>query len=143
MDARWSRQRFAETRVARLATADASGRPHLVPIVFALVGDDLCTVVDAKPKSGAPLRRLDNIRVNSSVTVLVDHYADDWDALWWARADGTARILEAGDPAAAAPLAALTERYPQYRATPPPGPLVVVAVDRWTGWRAGDPDRSP
>lgn len=142
MDSGWARERFADARVARLATADAAGRPHLVPIVFALTDQDaLCTVVDAKPKSGAPLRRLNNIRANPRVSVLVDDYADDWDLLWWARADGVARIVEAADPAAARPLAALTARYPQYRATPPPGPLIVVEVDRFTGWRAGDPGR--
>jgi PPOX class probable F420-dependent enzyme len=144
MDAGWSRARFADARVARLATVDGAGRPHLVPIVFALLGDDLYSAVDAKPKSGAPLRRLANIRANPAVSVLVDGYADDWRELWWARADGTARIVEAGDPAAADPLAALTARYPQYRQAPPPGPVIAVAVRRWSGWAAADapgPDR--
>lgn len=131
-----ARERFGQTRVGRLATSDAAGRPHLVPIVFALVGENLCFVVDAKPKSGARLKRLDNIRANPSVSVLVDHYAEDWSQLWWARADGTARIVELSDRAATDPLAALVDRYPQYREMPPPGPLVDITVRRWSGWSA-------
>jgi len=134
------RTRFADARVARLATVDGAGRPHLVPIVFALIGDDLYSAVDNKPKAnpapGSRLRRLDNIRANPAVSVLVDHYADDWSQLWWARADGTARIIERADPQAREPLAALAERYPQYRDAPPPGPLIAVAVHRWSGWTA-------
>jgi PPOX class probable F420-dependent enzyme len=130
MDEGWSRERFAQARVARLATADATGRPHLVPIVFALVGDHIYTVIDGKPKSGRALRRLDNIRTNPAVSLLVDHYADDWTQLWWARADGVAEVV---DPTPD-PIAALTERYPQYRATPPPGPMIAVAVRLWSGW---------
>jgi PPOX class probable F420-dependent enzyme len=135
-NAEWVRDRFAAARVARLATADAHGRPHLVPIVFAVAGDTVCFVVDAKPKSGGPLRRLDNIRANPGVSVLVDHYEDEWDRLWWARADGTARILAVTDTEARAPLAALTKRYPQYRRNTPPGPLVEIAVHHWSGWSA-------
>lgn len=122
--------------MGRLATADSAGRPHLVPIVFALVGNDICFTVDAKPKSGARLKRLDNIRANPAASVLVDHYSEDWSQLWWARADGTARIVELSDRVAAEPLAALVERYPQYRDTPPPGPLVAITVHRWSGWSA-------
>ncbi|HEY7175177.1 MAG TPA: TIGR03668 family PPOX class F420-dependent oxidoreductase [Micromonosporaceae bacterium] len=140
MDEPWSRARFGDARVARLATADADGRPHLVPIVFAVIGGELVTVVDAKPKArpdGRRLRRLSNIRANPAVSVLVDHYSDDWRRLWWARADGDARIVD--DLAAAgAELDALAERYPQYRDEPPPGPLIAIAVRRWSGW-AADP----
>jgi PPOX class probable F420-dependent enzyme len=138
MDARWSRARFADARVARLATADDAGHPHLVPIVFVLVADALYSAIDAKPKSGpgTRLRRLDNISANPAVSVLVDHYADDWRQLWWARADGTARIIDRTDQEAAAPIAALTERYPQYRDAPPPGPLIEIAVHHWSGWTA-------
>ncbi len=136
MDARWARDRFTVSRVARLATAGADGRPHLVPIVYALLGDAICTVVDGKPKTGTRLRRIDNIGANPAVSVLVDEYHDDWDRLWWARADGSARIVATGDPTAAAPLAALVERYPRYRSMALPGPLIVVDVYRFTGWAA-------
>ncbi|MGZ4272517.1 MAG: TIGR03668 family PPOX class F420-dependent oxidoreductase, partial [Solirubrobacteraceae bacterium] len=93
MTAEEARERFAAARVARLATADAGGRPHLVPVVFAVEGDRIYTVVDAKPKRTTSLRRLANVLENPQVALLVDHYDDsDWDALWWARADGRGRV---------------------------------------------------
>ena len=122
---------FASARVARLATAGADGVPRLVPIVFAVVGDVIHTAVDAKPKSTRSLRRLANIAAEPRVSVLADHYEEDWSALWWARADGTARIVDFSPEG----LAALTARYPQYRATPPPGPFLEITVDRWSAWR--------
>jgi PPOX class probable F420-dependent enzyme len=95
----------------------------------------IMTIVDHKPKSTRTgLRRLHDIRANPLVSLLVDHYDDDWARLWWARADGLARIVEAGDPRHAAAVAALTARYSQYRRVPPTGPAIVVAVTRWSGW---------
>jgi PPOX class probable F420-dependent enzyme len=133
-DAPWVRERFATARVARLATVSGVGSPHIVPITFALVGSAIISAVDAKPKSTTSLRRLDNIAANAFVSVLVDDYDDDWTKLWWARADGWARILPAED---VPELDALVARYPQYAANPPPGPVIVVAVDHWSGWSAG------
>lgn len=133
MDPAALRQRFASERVAHLATVDDDGHPHLVPIVFALDGDTIFFAVDQKPKRTARLQRLRNIASNPSVAVLVDHYEDSWELLWWVRADGTARALEPGDRAQHG-LALLTERYKQYEAEPPPGPVVAIEVDRWTGW---------
>jgi PPOX class probable F420-dependent enzyme len=132
-----ARQLLATARVARLATADASGRPHLVPVVFACDGDVVFSAVDAKPKRTTDLRRLDNVRANPRVALLADHYDDaDWDALWWVRADGVARVLDAQDPLARRGVALLVERYPQYRTMRPDGAVLAVAVDRWSGWRA-------
>jgi len=124
------RELFASVPVARLATVDPSGAPHLVPIVFALTGDVIHSAVDAKPKRTRHLRRLANIAANPRVTVLADHYEDDWSRLWWVRADGVARVL-ADSPAGSAALAA---RYPQYRASPPAGPFLEITVDRWSAW---------
>ena len=93
MDAETARELFASVRVARLATVDPGGRPHLVPITFALDGDAIVTAVDHKPKSTTKLRRLENIAANPEVSVLADRYEDDWSRLWWARADGTARVI--------------------------------------------------
>ena len=137
MDAAAARSRFAAARVARLATTGADRRPHLVPVVFALAGETLYTAVDdVKPKATQRLRRLRNIAENPAVALLADHYDDDWSALWWVRADGTARVAKPEDPEAGRARALLGERYPQYRAAPPPGPVIVVVVERWTGWAA-------
>lgn len=128
---------FAQARVARLATVGASGRPHLVPIVFALDGDVVYSAVDAKPKRTTALRRLENVRRDPRVALLADHYDDaDWDALWWVRADGGARVVDAQEPEARRALELLAGRYAQYRAAPPRGPVLAVAVERWSGWRA-------
>jgi PPOX class probable F420-dependent enzyme len=130
-----ARSRFAAARVARLATADAQGRPHLIPIVFAVDADRVYSVVDAKPKRTRALRRLANVSQNPAVALLVDHYDDaDWDALWWVRAEGRARILEPQESEAANAIALLKQRYPQQRAT---GQVLAVDVERWSGWAAG------
>ena len=131
-----ARRRFAHARVARLATADAGGRPHLVPMAFALASDTIYSVVDAKPKRSTSLRRLANIAANPRVAVLVDHYDDDWNTLWWVRADGSGRIVEAGEPEGRDAVARLLARYSQYRARPPHGPVVAIDVARWSGWSA-------
>jgi PPOX class probable F420-dependent enzyme len=129
-----ARERFAAARVARLATADSSGRPHLVPIVFAVEEDQLYSVVDAKPKRATALRRLANVRTNPAVSLLVDHYDDaDWSALWWARADGCGRVLEARDAEAIHAVALLGAKYPQQHAV---GAVLAVDVERWSGWAA-------
>jgi PPOX class probable F420-dependent enzyme len=133
-----ARERFAAARVARLATADAAGRPHLVPVTFAVAGGRIYSVVDAKPKRTRALRRLANVRENPAVSLLVDHYDDaNWNALWWVRADGTARVLDASEPEAQRAIALLRERYPQQRAV---GPALVVDVHRWNGWIAAAGD---
>ncbi|MGV9992300.1 TIGR03668 family PPOX class F420-dependent oxidoreductase [Streptomyces sp. NPDC003374] len=98
-----ARSRFAAARVARLATVDDAGRPHLVPVVFATDGaDGIVTAVDHKPKTTARLKRLHNIEVSPAVCLLADAYDEDWDRLWWARADGGARILAPHGPGAPA-----------------------------------------
>jgi PPOX class probable F420-dependent enzyme len=136
-----ARRRFAEARVARLATVSAGGQPHLVPIVFAVEGDVLYTAVDDKPKATRALRRLDNIAGNAQVAVLADHYDDDWTQLWWARADGVARVVGGAEAERAIDL--LARRYAVYGERRPPGPAVAVEVSRWSGWlAAGDPSTS-
>ncbi len=128
------RRRFASSPVARLATVRPDGRPHIVPVVFALTGGMIFTAVDAKPKRTTRLQRLVNVELEPRCSLLVDHYADDWSTLWWVRADGEAAVV---DPAAAAEgLAALVDRHTQYREQPPAGPLLAVRVTRWSGWFA-------
>ncbi len=129
-----ARARFAAARVARLATADPTGRPHLVPIVFGVEADHVYSAVDAKPKRTTALRRLANVRANPLVALLVDHYDDaDWAALWWVRADGRGRVLDPDEAEAQRAISLLGERYPQHRAT---GAVLAVDVDRWSGWSA-------
>jgi PPOX class probable F420-dependent enzyme len=122
--------------VARLATITPDGRPHVVPITFAIVGDTIVSAVDAKPKRTTALQRLANIAAHEDVSVLVDDYAEDWTALWWARADGRARIADNAERPAA--VGALGERYEQYGRQPPTGPVIVIDVTRWSGWSAAE-----
>jgi len=132
-----ARERFASARVARLATVAEDGAPHLVPIVFALLDETIYSVVDQKPKRTTDLRRLANARATGRASLLVDHYQEDWQKLWWVRADGTARTLKANEPEARGAIEALSERYPQQR---PAGMVLAVDVDRWTGWMGGSAD---
>ena len=127
--------RLAQARVARLATTDPDGRPHLVPIVFVFDGETLYTAVDRKPKRSTTLRRVENARARPDVTVLVDHYEDDWSRLWWIRLRGRARVLDAGEERERA-LALLAEKYPRYRREPPHGPVVAVDVTDVREWHA-------
>lgn len=131
-----ARLRFAAGRVARLATATAAGQPHLVPLVFAVDGDRVLSVVDDKPKRSTALRRMANIRENPLVSLLVDHYEDDWSALWWVRADGIGRIHETGSADAEAAIDLLTARYGQYKRRRPQGSVLEVDVLLWSGWSA-------
>ncbi|MDS1269648.1 TIGR03668 family PPOX class F420-dependent oxidoreductase [Lipingzhangella sp. LS1_29] len=131
------RDRFADSRVARLATTDANAQPHVVPVTFA-VHEDTDTIaigIDHKPKRTHNLKRLSNIAENPRVSLLVDDYTEDWDQLWWARADGTARV-ELDGTAWHDALDWLIARYAQYRQQPPVGPMILVTVHRWSGWSA-------
>jgi PPOX class probable F420-dependent enzyme len=130
-----ARQRFASARVARLATADSAGRPHLVPIVFVVDGDTIYSAVDHKPKRSSALRRLANIAENPAVALLVDHYDDDdWAQLWWARADGDGRRVELPSEEGRHAVGRLRDRYLAYVDRPPTGPVMAIDVWRWSGW---------
>jgi PPOX class probable F420-dependent enzyme len=122
-----ARRLFAAARVARLATAG----PHIVPITFAVEGNTVFTAVDHKPKRTWALRRLANIAEDPRVSLLADAYSEDWSALWWARADGTAVVHAGGHPHA---VELLQRRYAQYAEQPPAGPVIEVSVERWSGW---------
>jgi len=129
------RHRVAAAHVARLATTRADGRPHVVPICFALDDDNLVTAVDGKPKRTLDLLRLDNIRAHPPVSVLVDCYENDWSRLWWVRIDGVAAIVVDRAERAYA-LGLLSAKYPQYQASPPSGAVVSITVSEWSGWEA-------
>jgi len=126
---------FAGAPVARLGTVTPDGTPHLVPVVFALRDEVVYTAVDAKPKTTQRLRRLANIERHPQVSLLVDHYADDWMQLWWVRIDGIAAIHHDGDDLHAG-RDLLRAKYVQYQSVPLNGPVVAIAVQRWSSWHA-------
>lgn len=126
---------FAESAVATLATVGAESAPHVVPVVFAVHGDVVYTAVDAKRKTTQRLRRLANIEANPKVSMLVDHYDDDWSQLWWVRADGVAEVHYSGEEMAVG-YALLRAKYPQYQRIALDGPVVTVEVQRWSSWQA-------
>ena len=121
-------------RVARLATVRPDGRPHLVPVTFAFAAPDvLVTAVDHKPKRTSALQRLRNVEAHPQVSLLVDHYDDDWAALWWVRMDATAHVVR--DGASRSRLAEpLVHKYEAYAPTPPAGPVVVMTVHTVVSW---------
>jgi PPOX class probable F420-dependent enzyme len=129
------RRRVATSTSGVLATNGPDGRPHVVPIVFALKGDTLYWTVDQKPKRTQELQRLRNIRRDPRVGVLVDTYDGDWSGLWWVRMDGRARILEHGEERARA-VNALRGKYRQYREQPLDGAVIAIDVEEWIGWSA-------
>lgn len=129
-----ARRRFAASRVAYLATVRTDARPHLVPIVFAIKGDAIYSIADPKPKRGPELLRFRNIAANPAVSLLVDAYDEDWERLWWVRADGVARIVEAGAERDLT-IELLRARYPQYATwTAPFGAAMVIRIERWSSW---------
>ena len=124
--------------VARLATRTPAGRPHAVPVVFARHGGALFIPVDGKPKSGRPLARVRNLRAHPEASLLLDHYAPDWNTLWWLRVDGRVDVLEGVVPDGAA--AALCAKYPQYADFPlfRGEPLALrLTPERLRSWCAG------
>jgi PPOX class probable F420-dependent enzyme len=136
MDEARCRARLSSARVGHLATVRPDVRPHVVACCFAVEGDRIWTAVDAKPKVTARLQRLANVRAHPWASLLVDHYEEDWDALWWVRVDGAASVLGDGAEREAA-VAALVAKYSQYEAAPPRGEVIAIAVERWRGWSAG------
>ena len=137
------RDRIGASRVGRMATVRADGTPHVVPVTFAISNDTLVTAIDAKPKRTTNLQRLQNLRANPAVSIVVDHYADDWSALWWIRIDGLATVVEDDDvvgdaPERTAAIEALVAKYPQYQASAPDGPVIIVQPTHWTVWSADE-----
>jgi PPOX class probable F420-dependent enzyme len=136
-----ARLRVGAARVARLGTITPEGRVHLVPICFALDGDAIYSAVDAKPKRSRALQRLENIRANPEVAILVDAWDEDWANLWWVRLRGRASVLEAGAELGRA-LELLRAKYSQYR-DDPLGPVIAVHFHEWRAWSASTHGDSP
>ncbi len=129
------RRRAGPARVGRLATVGADGRPHLVPVCFALIGQTAYSAVDHKPKRSTRLRRIANIQATGQACLLLDDYTEEWSRLWWVRLDGHGRVV--ADPGEAErALDALVGKYAQYANRRPAGPVVALDIARWTGWSA-------
>ena len=142
------RRLVESARVARLATVDAAGRPHLVPVCFVLVsgtsdvsgeggdhGDRVHIAVDHKPKRSTELRRTANLRATGQACLLIDHYDEDWSQLWWVRLDGHG--AQEDDPHQASQIIdALAAKYPQYRERRPDGPVLTIEIQALRGWSA-------
>lgn len=126
-----------QARVARLATVSPDGHPHIVPVVFAVSGETIVIPLDGKPKSGRKLRRVANIEREPRVSLLVDHYQEDWSRLSWCRIDGTARIIDAHPHAHQL----LRDKYPQYATVPLGTELIELAPERVSQWSAEPPAR--
>ena len=130
-------RRFLEAgRVARLATADARGRPHVVPVCYALLDSTVYFTIDEKPKSrpGARLKRLANLRANPFAALVVDRYDEDWSRLGWVMVQGRADILDSG-PEHDRAQARLRARYPQLAAMRIEAlPVVAVRLDHAASW---------
>ena len=133
MDEATMRARLADAAIGRLATVTAHDKPHIVPCCFAVSGDVVYSAVDHKPKSTRQLRRITNLRHNPYAALLVDYYDEDWSSLWWVRADGTGRILDAG-PELDRAMTLLVAKYDQYRQVPPAGPVIALDIVAWRGW---------
>jgi PPOX class probable F420-dependent enzyme len=131
-DAAWTR--LVAARVGRLATT----APRIVPVTFAVLGRAIVHAVDHKPKTTRALARIEDLRRDPRASLLADHYDEDWSQLWWVRADGTARVLAAAEAPEA--IDALARKYPQYADRRPDGPVVMLDVQRISGWEARQRD---
>ena len=132
------RELLGAAPVGRLATLRPDGTPRLVPITYVLLDGVVCSAVDeVKPKRSSRLARLDDVRRDSRVGLVVDHYDADWARLWWVRVDGTAAVHEDGTLRERA-LDALVAKYPPYAAARPAGPVLVITPTAWAGWTAAD-----
>ncbi|MGH8913740.1 MAG: TIGR03668 family PPOX class F420-dependent oxidoreductase [Acidimicrobiia bacterium] len=133
MDRAEALDRLTSARVGRFASVTGDGRPHLVAVTFAVVDDSVVHMIDDKPKTTSRLQRLKNVEQRPRASLLVDHYEDDWSALWWIRVDGRTSVETEGEAWERARVA-LGEKYPRYRISPPAGPAIFLALDRITHW---------
>jgi PPOX class probable F420-dependent enzyme len=129
----WARELVITAPVARLGLLDERDRPRVLPVTFAVFEDALWSAIDRKPKRSAEPARVRRLRRRPEATLLVDAYFDDWSRLEWVELSGDVSILEAAEAGAA--LDALAAKYSQYRAEPPPGPLLRLAPERFACWR--------
>jgi PPOX class probable F420-dependent enzyme len=132
----WANNLLESERVARLGLLDEVGAPRVLPVTFALAEGRIWSAIDQKPKRAAEPARLRFLRRDPRAALTVDRYSDDWEELAWVQVLGSVRILDASEGASG--LAALREKYEQYREKVPPGPLLALEPERYLWWRAAD-----
>jgi len=128
-------------RTGHLATADAKGRPQVVPVCFVFDGQAIYSVLDAKPKTTPlrQLRRVKNILANPRVSLVVDHYEENWDKLQYILVSGDAELLESDEKWVVA-IAMLREKYPQYQAMDlDQSPVIKITPVRYSPWSSQPP----
>ena len=133
----WEIDLLRGARVARLGLVDDEAGPRVLPVTYAVHADRIWTAIDTKPKRDVEPARLRYLRRRPQVALTADRYDDDWARLAWVQVLGTAGIRKTGDEPGA--LDALAEKYPQYRADRPPGPLIAITPERVVAWRASEP----
>lgn len=119
--------------MARLAFADSSERPRVLPVTFAVAGGFVWSAIDDKPKRTGEPARLRYLRERPEAALCVDHYEDDWSRLCWVQLLGRVSVLDAADGSDA--MDALVAKYAPYRQRRPPGPLLRLEVERCLWWR--------
>jgi PPOX class probable F420-dependent enzyme len=134
----WARALLDEARVGHLGLLDGSGRPRVLPVTFAVVGEGIWSAIDDKPKRrpGESLARVRWLRARPESALTVDRYDDDWSRLAWVQLIGSTVVVDARGRDAV--VAALADRYPHYRDQPPPGPLLRFTPERAVWWRAAE-----
>jgi PPOX class probable F420-dependent enzyme len=133
----WANELLETERVGRLGFLDDEGAPRVLPVTFALAGGRIWSAIDQKPKRAGEPARLRFLRRDPRAALTVDRYLDDWGELAWVQVLGTVRILDVSEGSAG--VAALKEKYDQYREQTPPGPLLALEPERYLRWRAADP----
>ena len=131
---------LSSQKVAYLATTDVHAQPHLVPVVFVRMDEDIFICIDEKPKKHRFLKRLANIKANPKISLLVDNYDDNWQELRWVRVDGTAILLENTDESRAvfeSVISTLRDKYPQYQTMDlSRGPIIRITINAIASWQA-------
>jgi PPOX class probable F420-dependent enzyme len=130
---------LSAAQVGRLATADAGGAPHVIPVCYVFDGQAIYSVLDQKPKRAdlPRLKRVRNIQANPQVALVVDHYEADWQRLWYILLTGQAELLVEGDEQVEA-IKLLRQKYPQYRDMPiEPNPVIKITPARVVSWGIG------
>jgi PPOX class probable F420-dependent enzyme len=130
----WANKLLESERVARLGLLDEEGGPRVLPVTFAVADGRIWSAIDQKPKRSAEPARLRFLRRDARAALTVDRYSDDWDELAWVQVLGSVQILDTSEGAAG--VAALKEKYDQYREQTPPGPLIALEPKRYLWWRA-------